>query len=296
MERVSIVIPTLNRADYLDGCLQALADLDYPRDRYEVVVVDGGSTDETPAVVKKHAANFASLRLLVETKKGSSAARNFGFQHVEHDYVALTDDDAVVHQDWLKNFMARADKDKLLVGKVVSYENGNVQYGCRRSTFIGGSIPLPDFLKRFANHGCTCNMFVPKQVWNTIGGFDEELITAFDDSSFCLHALLHGYNVQYVDDAAVFHKRELKRPERFAQHIMYRTYGMLKIYTDSRLQRILFSFLNAVYVYLQFCVFLYKYGWQFATNAVKAMFQGHRLYKQKMALVISEDVPSAQRT
>jgi GT2 family glycosyltransferase len=275
------VIPTLNRADYLNGCLRALADLDYPRDGYEVVVVDGGSTDDTAAIIKQHEANFSTLRFLIEPKRGSSAARNLGFRCVDSDYVALTDDDAVAHKNWLKNLMHAAAPDRMLVGKVVSHANGHVQYGCRRSTFIGGSVPLPLVLRRYGNSGCTCNMLVPKRIWLTVGGFDEELIAAFDDSSFCLGALRHGYQVRYVDEAMVFHKRELKRPERFALHIMYRTYGMLKIYAGSPLKQATFVLLNSLYVAMQFGVFSMKYDWHFAVAALNAMFQGHRMYREK---------------
>jgi GT2 family glycosyltransferase len=286
MESVSVVIPTLNRARYLDGCLAALADLDYPKDRYEVVVVDGGSTDETPNIVKHHEGKFSSLKFLVERKRGSSSARNLGFRNIENDYVALTDDDALVSKDWLKNLMSNAGKDKVLVGKVVSHLTGKVQYGCRRSTFIGGSIRLPFFLKRYANSGCTCNMFVPKNVWLKVGGFDEELIAAFDDSSFCLRALQNGYKVQFAEEAVVFHKRELRRSERFALHIMYRTYGMLKIYSDSPAKKTLFVILNSAYVCAQCFLFLLKYDWRFATDAFAAMFEGHKLYKQNSELFL----------
>lgn len=286
MERVSIVIPTLNRARYLDGCLAALADLDYPKDRYEVVVVDGGSTDDTAKIAQQHKAKFLSFKFLIERKRGSSTARNLGFRNVQSEYVALTDDDALVGKDWLKNLVSRAANDKVLVGKVVSHLTGKVQYGCRRSTFIGGSVGLPLFLNRYANSGCTCNMFVPKNVWLKLGGFDEELIAAFDDSSFCLRALHNGYKVQFAEDAVVFHKRELTRPERFSLHIMYRTYGMLKIYSDSPARKTLFIALNSLYVGAQFFLFLLKYDRRFATDALKAMFEGHKLYKRKSELVI----------
>jgi len=276
---VAIIVPTLNRAAYLRGCLASLGKLDYRREEFEVVVVDGGSTDETAEVVRQSIDLFSSLRLIVEPKRGSSAARNTGIKIVDSRYIALTDDDAVVDREWLQRLMKEADERTVLVGKVVSYHNGRLQYGCRRSTFLGGSVRLPLGLKNYANRGCTCNMLVPRAVWLDVGGFREDLIEAFDDSTFCLEAQNADYRVRYLEEAVVFHRRDLKRPEKVWPLITYRTYSMLQIYEPTPLRQRIFMCANTAYIAVRALLCLAMFDGKGASESFQAMYRGYKLYE-----------------
>jgi glycosyltransferase involved in cell wall biosynthesis len=92
---VSIVVPTWNRAALLPACLDSLVEQDYPADRYEVVVVDDGSTDETPSVVRRYAerTDGPAVRLVQQANGGVNRARNAGVAAAAGDLVALVDDD-----------------------------------------------------------------------------------------------------------------------------------------------------------------------------------------------------------
>ena len=80
---VSIVIPTFNRKPILEKCLVALENqvLDSPVDGYEVIVVDDGSTDRTPAWIRSQQARFPHVRLFEQEHGGPAQGRNLGVSH-----------------------------------------------------------------------------------------------------------------------------------------------------------------------------------------------------------------------
>jgi glycosyltransferase involved in cell wall biosynthesis len=85
---VSVIIPTLNRAKYLRQCIESALSQDYPN--LEVIVVDNGSTDNTPEIL----ASFGNkIRRLKEEKRGISAARNKGLRAAQGEFIAFLDSD-----------------------------------------------------------------------------------------------------------------------------------------------------------------------------------------------------------
>lgn len=95
---VSVIVPVFNGEETIRTCVESLLELDYPRDRFEVVVVDNRSTDRTRAVLREY-----PITLLEETETQSSyAARNLGIRRSRGDVLAFTDADCVVEHGWLR--------------------------------------------------------------------------------------------------------------------------------------------------------------------------------------------------
>jgi glycosyltransferase involved in cell wall biosynthesis len=87
----------------LRQCLEALGELDYPRERYKVIVVDDGSRDETrERMLKAETSGLHRTYVRLDGEQGVSAARNRGLGEAEGDLVAFVDDDCVAERDWLK--------------------------------------------------------------------------------------------------------------------------------------------------------------------------------------------------
>jgi glycosyltransferase involved in cell wall biosynthesis len=95
---LSVIIPTLNRAELLAMALAALTKQERPPD--EVIVVDNGCADETRDVCHRFE-GLLPLEYLVETTRGAGAARNLGIRHATGDIIAFTDDDCVPDSKWL---------------------------------------------------------------------------------------------------------------------------------------------------------------------------------------------------
>jgi glucosyl-dolichyl phosphate glucuronosyltransferase len=97
---VSVIVCTYNRATYLEKCLESLSQQTYKN--YEIIVVNGPSTDETSQVIEK----FPTFkRINQEQLKGLSHARNFGIKVAKGDIVAFIDDDAIANKDWIERIM-----------------------------------------------------------------------------------------------------------------------------------------------------------------------------------------------
>ena len=100
---VTIVIPTFNREHLLQQCLDAVFKLDYPQDKYKVIVVDDGSDDETLGLMLRHkffCGHHQYVRL--DRNQGAAMARNAGIHLAEGDFIAFLDDDCLVDMDWLR--------------------------------------------------------------------------------------------------------------------------------------------------------------------------------------------------
>src|SRR5690242_16282570 len=97
--RFSVVVPTYNRPQPLSRCLDALARLYYPREQFEVIVVDDGSTESLAALVKNFQERL-DIRYLREEHAGPGMARNVGAAHARGEYLAFTDDDCAPCPDW----------------------------------------------------------------------------------------------------------------------------------------------------------------------------------------------------
>jgi glycosyltransferase involved in cell wall biosynthesis len=102
--RISAVIPTFNRAGYLRKVISSLVEQTLPQDQYEIIVVDNCSTDDTKQVVAEFS-HVTNLRYIFEPVQGLSQARNTGWQQSRGEYVAFTDDDAIVATDWLEQIL-----------------------------------------------------------------------------------------------------------------------------------------------------------------------------------------------
>jgi len=81
---VTVVLPTLNEAGYIETCLRTLLDDPFPRDRLEVFVVDGGSSDGTRAIVERLRSEFPFVRLLDNPKRLQGAAFNLALTKRTH--------------------------------------------------------------------------------------------------------------------------------------------------------------------------------------------------------------------
>jgi glucosyl-dolichyl phosphate glucuronosyltransferase len=103
---ISVIVCTFNRALLLGKCLDSLVAQCLISDRFEVLVVDNLSTDNTPELINRYTNSYLHFRSILATQQGLSFARNVGWQNALGRYVAYIDDDAIAETDWLSAMAA----------------------------------------------------------------------------------------------------------------------------------------------------------------------------------------------
>lgn len=174
--RVSVVIPTFNRRDLLGEAVESALQQTYPE--VEVVVVDDGSTDGTPAFLESMKDRIRGLRL---PRSGVSAARNAGIAASTGDFVAFLDSDDLWDPDKIERQMELFRRHP---------ETGMVGGGCR---YIGPGgqrlsgeengppvVGLAELQISTALPGSASNVLVRRSVLEDVGGFDPTLFRAED--------------------------------------------------------------------------------------------------------------------
>jgi len=178
--KVSIVVPAYNVCSYLGDALSSVERQRFQD--YEVVIVNDGSTDDTPEVAKTFCQRDSRFRLLNKPNGGLSSARNYGIRHAQAEYIALLDGDDMYHPDKLAVHVTQLDR-MLNVGVVYSASRAIRDDG--RTTFMAlsgkpiYSDPLRALLcKNFVGHGS--NATFRRRLIEEVGEFDETLRSSED--------------------------------------------------------------------------------------------------------------------
>ena len=119
---ISVVIPTLNASDTLPGCLNALKYQSLPYQEYEIIVVDGNSSDTTRDIGRR-----AGARVIIQDGIGRPAARNTGIKAASGKWVVFTDADCYPTRTWLQ-FLIRAVEKSSAVGSYYGAAGKTIGY------------------------------------------------------------------------------------------------------------------------------------------------------------------------
>ncbi|WP_440769559.1 glycosyltransferase [Natronorubrum sp. DTA28] len=203
--QVSVVVPVYNDPAGLRDTLDSLTTQTYPTDAYEVLVVDNGSTDETPAVAREFADDHDRITVLVEDEVQSSyAARNRGIEHANGEILAFVDADMIAEEEWLVDAVGAFERtDAEYVGcnvEMVPSEDGDSlaeRYNLRTG------FPIDHFVENLG-FAPTCCLLVHRSVIDDVGSFDSRLISG-GDREFGHRVRDSGRELQFAPDATIYH-------------------------------------------------------------------------------------------
>lgn len=192
---VSVIIPAYNAADTLGEQLDALRDQTYTG-KWEIIVVDNGSTDETAALVEARRQTIPNVRLVAApTKQGRSYACNVGAKAAHGQVLVFCDADDVAAPMWLES-LVQAIVGHDFVGGSVEIHQLNPNAPWRPNPVPDSTRPALGFLPQAPG----TNMAVTRRAFEAVGGFTED-IPPCEDIDISWRLQLHGYCLRYAPGA-----------------------------------------------------------------------------------------------
>ena len=208
----SIIINTYNRAGQLEDAIRSALQVDYPK--FEVVVVNGPSTDGSDAIVERYKGVVKALSI---DEVNLSVSRNAGIEAAAGDIVCFMDDDAAPHTKWLQHLASAYGDPQVAGAGGFTIDNTGMRWQVQKTIcdrYGGGHNVSRFFDERPLNFPGTpfypsilgTNSSFRRSALEEVGGFDHVFAYFLDETDVCLRLVDAGYHIRYVPDAVVYHQ------------------------------------------------------------------------------------------
>ncbi|MEN3013407.1 MAG: glycosyltransferase [Endomicrobiia bacterium] len=229
VEFVTVIVPIKNSERTLIKHLESIENVDYPRDKFEVIYADGGSKDRTLEILKDWKNKRLPQIIIIELNncKSPGEARNKALEIAKGKYILFTDADCVVKKDWIKQIISPFEKDEkigIVGGEIhtLTVEDGNdiekylefikfLSVNGRCNVRQEGYFPdIKKYLPHEVNGNihssffATANLAVKKEALLKIGNKFWDEITG-EDVDFNIRINKEGYKLYYLPSAIVYH-------------------------------------------------------------------------------------------
>ncbi len=220
--RYSIIIPTRNRPHQISACLDAIAQLRFPVESFEAIVVDDGGSVALDAYVDAYRPRF-QVSLIRQEQLGPAAARNLGAARARGTYLVFSDDDCRPQPDWLSRLSTDiSESPEAAIG-------GLTVNGLPENVYSTASQMLIQFLCEYFNRDpadarfvTSSNLTFPAGRFRSLGGFSTEFAFAGgEDRELCDRWRHHGFAMRYGQDVRVAHFHALTFARYWRQHWTY---------------------------------------------------------------------------
>lgn len=216
--KITAIVTTHNRVDYLRKALQGLVQQTLPRDSFEILVVDNASTDATRKAVQEEFSELTNLRYVFEPTLGLSHARNTGWRSAKGEYIAFLDDDAIPSPQWLEKIVEAFETVEPKPGCI----GGKIEpiWEAERPNWLADDIALSltildwSAVPLFLNEDqwlAGANIVFPKFLLERFGGFNTSLgrkgtnLISNEEVLLVRKIKKEGYRVYYHPEIAVRH-------------------------------------------------------------------------------------------
>ena len=266
---ISVIIPIKNFERTIEKSFQYLFNVDYPHDRWEIIIADGGSTDKTVDIIKEWQKKYPFIKLVeIPNCPSPGYARNKALQSVKGDYIFFTDADCAPCKDWINIILGHFKRDPQIAavgGEVYTLKvdpDNLVEAWCQhfrfnmvspRYGFIKEGY-FPEFPKNplpsdIGGHRAyffgTCNVVYRKTAMDSIGAKFWDLPTG-EDMDLSFQHRSKGWKFYFAPDAKVDH---MHRADLKALRKVWVTYGqahasLLNKHLKKNRLEIIFQFLK----------------------------------------------------
>lgn len=203
---VSVIMPVYNDPDGIGATLDTVLKQSYPADRYEIIVADNNSTDETRDVVRSYCKQHPGLiTLVVEDQiQSPAAARNRGIEHASGSVFAFIDANMTVDETWLESVVKSVSKDdRSYMGCTVETYviEGHETLAAKYDRLF--AFPMREYVEEsdFSGTGC---LVVRREVFEEVGLFDSRLISA-EDKEFGERVHEAGFDQHFESEITMYH-------------------------------------------------------------------------------------------
>lgn len=198
---VSVIIPVWNGEGQIGLCLDALSRQTLDGAKFEVIVVDNGSTDGTVPLVQV----YSNVRLLIEEKPGAYSARNRALAEARGHYVTFTDADCIPEPDWLERALESVEAHPeagVIAGEVTLFQAQ--ESDSRTCAAYEQFFTLNQAAYAASGHCATANWTSRTELLRRLGGFDASLKSG-GDFELASRIAAAGYPIVYCSDVVVRH-------------------------------------------------------------------------------------------
>ncbi len=219
---ISVIIPTYNRDDILKKCLLSLHEQDYPKNKYEVIIVSDGFSSKVTEMINSLKKDHKNLIHIQQSHKGPAAARNLGIKKAQGEIISFIDDDCAADKSWLK-LIAETHRDNPDVPVVGGYtftltEKVHVLVSQFLSTC---SIETNIDEKKELIFFPTCNVSFKRWILDKYNFNEEFPFAGGEDLEFFWRLFKDGYNFVWDKNIKTTHHRDSKFSSFVKQAYIY---------------------------------------------------------------------------
>lgn len=238
--KVAVVVPCFNEESTIEGTVESLLNLDYPKDKLELVLVNDGSTDGTRAVMDRYVGH-PSITVIHKENGGKHTGLNIGFACTDAEFVGCLDADSFVHPGALREVLSHFTDERVaaVTASMTVHEPGNILQRMQYAEYLAG-VALRHIFATVNGLYVTPGpfSFYRREIINALGGFRHGHQT--EDMEMAMRLQERGYKIENAPRAQVYTKAPgtvwslVKQRTRWTSGFMRNAYDYRALFGNPR--------------------------------------------------------------
>jgi len=221
--KLSVIIPVRDEAATVGSLLDTLLGQTLAPD--EIVVVDGGSVDDTRAIVQRYARNHSNVRLLCDADAFPGRGRNLGAASAANEWLAFTDAGVIPAKDWLAQLSEPVSSDPSVDVVYGGWQPVTDTFFKECAAIAYAQVPAKQSHESFVAARAVFSSMMRRSVWQTVGGFPEDLRSA-EDIVFMNRIEDGGFRIAYAPEANVHWNMQSNWRSTFSRFVTYSRHNL----------------------------------------------------------------------
>jgi len=226
-KKVSVIIPTYNESKNIKNCLNALLNQSYPKDKYEIIVVDDGSEDSTGEIIKKEFGD--KVKFIKQERQGAGAARNNGVKMAKGEIIIFIDADCIATYNWIEEMVKLFTYQEIIgvQGAYSTYQQSIIAQFCQIE-FEERYDRLKK--KKYIDFVGSFSAAFQKEFFIKIGGFKTDF-KMNEDVNLSYRIIKKGGKLAFNPNAIVYHLH----PDTLIKYLktkLWRGYWRIQVYKE----------------------------------------------------------------